>query len=603
MMDHADKTIRIWKWRIGGAVLLERKEKFTLSGGRKKIRLEAESLPALQKALQGLQCCPDVNWGNFRRGSTQVKEFLIASAAALYDSDMPVGSNGAVLCVSRKGSHEQNLAYFQDYVQFGRTSGRGQLFVATIPTTPMCESAISIQAHGPAYYLDTLDDPEPLYEDVELLLEEDETIPFVLVFFDFGERLHALVFRRGESCLEPHTTPHELFTSVKPALKSCCVIPVYNNASTVRNVVERALKYMKEILVVDDGSTDADLRELLSDLPVEVIHHHVNRGKGAALCSALQILQERSTDYMITLDGDNQHYPEDLPSFLARLEEKEGALLVGCRDFNDPNVPDSSRFGRKFSNFWMGIETGVTVDDCQSGFRAYPVPYIARIRCFSRHYNFETEILTRSAWANLPILNHPIRSYYPPRGERISHFRPLKDNFRISLVHLCLVLRHLLPIPHRKLIARQKTDFSLWRPKAFFHYLLTENASPGGLAAAAALGTFLAVLPLFGLHGAVILYAASCLHLNKLMAFNIQHLFMPPLAPFLCIELGYFLCNGRFLTEFTMETLVRQSASRIWEWFLGSLILAPLFAVLMGIAVYFIALLFGKIFRKKERAS
>ena len=206
------------------------------------------------------------------------------------------------------------------------------------------------------------------------------------------------------------------------------------------------------VLVIDDGSTDADLRDLLRDLSVEVIRHNTNQGKGAALCTALKILQQRSVDYMITLDGDGQHYPEDLFSFLSRLDEQEGALLVGSRDFTDPNVPFGSKIGRKLSNFWMKAETGIRVDDCQSGFRAYPVPYVAQIRCFSRYYNFETEILTRCAWGNLPIINLPIRSYYPPRKERISHFRPWKDTFRISLVHLMLLLQKLPGIPRKKLL-------------------------------------------------------------------------------------------------------------------------------------------------------
>ena len=234
----------------------------------------------------------------------------------------------------------------------------------------------------------------------------------------------------------------------------------------------------------------------------------------------------------------------------------------------------------------------MSVDDCQSGFRAYPVKYISRLRCFSRHYNFETEILTRSAWAGLEIVNFPVQSDYPVRSERVSHFRPFKDNWRISLVHCMLVLRRMLPVPYKKLVkSSPKTDFSILHPRKFFTWLVKDDLTPGGLAAAAALGTFLAVLPLFGLHGAVILYATVRLHLNKLMAFNIQHLFMPPFTPFLCIELGYFLRHGRFLKDFSCETLLHQGGERIWEWLLGSLILAPLFAVLMGTVVYFIALL------------
>ena len=335
---------------------------------------------------------------------------------------------------------------------------------------------------------------------------------------------------------------------------------------------------------------------------MQTVRHKKNSGKGAALLTALNILKERGVDYMITLDGDGQHFPEDIPAVIRKLEGcSEGALLVGARDFNDPNVPESSRFGRAFSNFWMGVESGIGVEDCQSGFRAYPVKYVAQIRCFSHHYNFETEILTRSAWAGLEIVNFPVQSYYPAREERISHFRPFKDNWRISLVHAMLILRRLLPVPCKKLVRKtEKIHWDFFKPQNFFKWLVNDDVSPGGLAAAAALGTFLAVLPLFGLHGAVILYAAMRLHLNKLMAFNIQHIFMPPLTPFLCIELGFYLRYGRFLTEFNAETLWKQAFERIAEWLLGSLILAPLFAVITGAAVYLIAALCRKLCKRRR---
>lgn len=370
----------------------------------------------------------------------------------------------------------------------------------------------------------------------------------------------------------------------------CVVLPVYNNAATVGDVIRRILQQTKNLLVVDDGSTDMDLPALCRSLNVECVRHEVNRGKGAALRTAIQILKDREYDYMIALDADGQHYPEDIPSFLP-LMEQEGALIVGCRDFNDPNVPDSSRFGRKLSNFWMKLETGITVDDCQSGYRAYPLKYVVQLPCITDHYNFETEILTRAAWANLPLVNHPVRSYYPPREERVSHFHPWRDNFRISLIHAHLVGLRLLPFPKKKLIKPEKFDFSIFKPRKFIRYLLQENATPEGLAAAAFAGTLFAVLPLIGCHSIVILYVAAKLHLNKLMAFNIQHLFMPPVSPALCIEAGYFMMHGRFLTEFTLETLWKQLDQRFLEWLLGSLILAPVFACITAVIVYFIALL------------
>jgi len=118
---------------------------------------------------------------------------------------------------------------------------------------------------------------------------------------------------------------------------------------------------------------------------------------------------------------------------------------------------------------------------------------------------------------------------------------------------------------------------------------LRENASPAGLAVAAAVGSFLAVLPLISLHTVVILYVASRLHLNKVMAVSIQHLYMPPFIPLLCIELGYYFRNGHWLTEVSKQTLVAELPHRLYEWLLGSILIAPLAAVLMGLVVFSLA--------------
>ena len=145
-----------------------------------------------------------------------------------------------------------------------------------------------------------------------------------------------------------------------------------------------------------------------------------------------------------------------------------------------------------------------------------------------------------------------------------------------------------MPLPHKKLVKEPKTnDWKLLlHPVRFIRVLLSENADPAGLAASAAVGTFLAVLPLVGVHMAVILYCCIRLRLNKVMALAIQNLFMPPLSPFLCIELGYFLRHGRWWTEFTLQTCLSELHYRIFEWLLGSLILAPLFAAVLWFTVY-----------------
>ena len=374
------------------------------------------------------------------------------------------------------------------------------------------------------------------------------------------------------------------------------VIPVYDNERTVLQVALEARRLHPHVLVIDDGSTRLpdDFDNILQTNDIRLIRHPQNCGKGVALQTALKDLHERHVDYMITLDADGQHSPSDIPAFIDLLE-KEGQnrdlLVIGTRDFNTPNVPDSSKFGRKFSNFWIKLETGVTCADTQSGFRAYPVEPLSKLKFHCTRYNFEIEVLTRGLWGGLQLRELPIHVTYEPPEQRISHFHPWKDNVRLSLLHTTLVTRRLLLFPHKRIVPKPKLQLpSLWKhPNEFFLFLLKENATPELLAISAAVSSFLAVLPLVSCHMLVILYVCIRLNLNKVMALAIQNLYMPPFTPFLCIELGYFMRHGAFLREASMQTIVHEIHLRFWEWLLGSLVIAPIAAILSGLITYGIA--------------
>jgi glycosyltransferase involved in cell wall biosynthesis len=381
-----------------------------------------------------------------------------------------------------------------------------------------------------------------------------------------------------------------------------CVIPVYNNAGTLRAVAEGCRTRIDSVLVVDDGSTDAEASALLDGLDVTVVRHDTNRGKGAALVTAARFVSERDGTHMITIDADGQHDPDDLPAFLTAIGEDTDAVIVGSRDFSHPSVPGSSRFGRAFSNFWLRLETGVSLPDTQSGFRAYPVGHLEQLGLRGRHYDFEAEVLTRAAWAGLPLRAVPVRVWYPERREdRVSSFRPFLDNHRIALTHTRLVLRRLLPWPHRKRVSRPDRWRLLLHPRAFISALMKEHATPSGLAAAAAVGVFLGVLPLISCHMLVVLFVASRLNLNKVMALGIQNLCMPPFVPLACIELGYYMRHGAWLTRATKQTIVYEAPERLLEWLLGSLLLAPLLAILAATIVYMLARFSRKLTRNAAR--
>ena len=375
-------------------------------------------------------------------------------------------------------------------------------------------------------------------------------------------------------------------------MKIWCAIPTYNHAKTLLRVVARAVEYLP-VVVVDDGSTDLKPRHFraLEKFGVRLLRHSTNLGKGAAILTALQSASAEQIDYLITLDADGQHFPEDLPKFIQAIQSaSQETLFIGCREFQE-NVPASSRFGRSFANFWLRMETGESCDDCQSGFRAYPVEATLKLGCRARRYAFEAEVLARAAWGGIKLQDLPIQVFYPKK--RISHFDKLRDNLRLTCTHAWLVCRRLVPWPAKWVVQAPKPRPQvlplLRHPLRSLKELASQHVTPGGLAAAAAVGTFIAVLPIFGLHTVVILYVAARLHLNQVMAFSIQHLFAPPLSPFLCIEAGYYLQHGRFLTEISLQTAVKELHLRFWDWLVGSLLLAPIFAVVTGMVVFLLS--------------
>lgn len=369
-----------------------------------------------------------------------------------------------------------------------------------------------------------------------------------------------------------------------------CAVPVFNNKNTVKDIVSGCRSILKNVVVVDDGSTDTDIAALLSDLGVVVLRHNKNMGKGQTILTASKHIETHGGLYMITIDADGQHNPKDLEKFIPLLNEDAPGIIIGCRNFNTENVPSKSRFGRKFANFWLRVETGIYVDDCQSGFRAYPVKYLNQLKCRGSHYDFEAEVLAKAAWAGLQLKTVDVDVSYPKPEHRISSFRPFLDNLRISHSHAKLVGRRLLPWGHKRLVEQKKIDFKILRnPGKLFKMLLTENATPEGLAMAAAVGAFFAILPLLFIHTVIIIYVSTRLNLNKVVSVNVQHFFMPPFVPAICIELGYYLRHGYWLTDLSFETVFSQFSDRLFEWVLGSLVIAPVGAVLMGGIIFTVA--------------
>ncbi len=370
-------------------------------------------------------------------------------------------------------------------------------------------------------------------------------------------------------------------------VKPLIVIPVYNHAATLRDVAMRAMNY-GEVLIVDDGSTDGCSAKV-RDLDLTVVSHDENLGKGQAILTAAEKAREQGKTHIITIDADGQHFPEEIPDFIDAIKQSPEAIFVGSRNFEGQNVPGSSKFGRSFSNFWLRVQTGIKLGDVQSGFRAYPLEIFSVVKTTETRYAFEVEILVKSAWAGYDLKDLPIEVHYPAPDERISHFNAIKDNVRISLLNTRLTMRSFVPLPHRQYDKDEEGKITPIHPLRSLRILLSKDETPLNLAIAGAMGMLLGTLPLIAMHSIAIILFCGFFRLSKITGLAVSQLCIPPLVPALCIEAGHYMRYNQFLTEISLQTLGYEALDRFYEWVLGSLVLGPAFAVIIGITIYIMA--------------
>ena len=211
------------------------------------------------------------------------------------------------------------------------------------------------------------------------------------------------------------------------------VIPAYNEAGTIREIARRALDCNPWLIVIDDGSTDGTA-EVLSGLPLALVRNPENRGKGASLGRGIRQALEQGADAVVTLDGDGQHVPEDIPRLIAAHERDRNAIVIGARLHDSDRIPLDRYLANRVANFFIGWAAGQAIADSQSGFRVYPGPLLCALgACVERAagFVFESEILIEAARQGAVIIPVSIAAIYEPRGRR-SHFRPVLDVARIG---------------------------------------------------------------------------------------------------------------------------------------------------------------------------
>lgn len=226
----------------------------------------------------------------------------------------------------------------------------------------------------------------------------------------------------------------------------CAVIPTYQNAKTLLKVVADVHRVVDTVIVVDDGSNDGTAALLDkatgSERPEKVLTHPKNCGKGAALKTGLTYARQQGFRYAVTVDADGQHRADDIPALLKAVEEEPDALAIGSRGLQHENMPAKSTFANRFSNFWFALQTLQRLPDTQSGLRVYPLRRLHGLRWMSARYEAELTLLVFSAWAGVKLQPVPVSVYYPPRDQRVTHFRPGRDFTRISVLNtlLCFLM-------------------------------------------------------------------------------------------------------------------------------------------------------------------
>lgn len=302
---------------------------------------------------------------------------------------------------------------------------------------------LTVQSIGNAKYLAVVNPQETQEVEISVALKAEKNAdePAVFQFKATVQNVETRFATFSFSC-----TAADFITVGVEENEVCAVIPTYQNAKTLLKVVADVHRVVDTVFVVDDGSNDGTAALLDkatgNERPEKVLTHPKNCGKGAALKTGLTYARQQGFRYAVTVDADGQHRADDIPALLKAVEEEPDALAIGSRGLQHENMPAKSTFANRFSNFWFALQTLQRLPDTQSGLRVYPLRRLHGLRWMSARYEAELTLLVFSAWAGVKLLPVPVSVYYPPRDQRVTHFRPGRDFTRISVLNtlLCFLM-------------------------------------------------------------------------------------------------------------------------------------------------------------------
>lgn len=197
-------------------------------------------------------------------------------------------------------------------------------------------------------------------------------------------------------------------------------IPCFNEGQFIPDIVTKALIYVDKVIVVDDGSTD-NTSEVAQNAGAEVIRHKARQGAGAATRSAFEAAKKSNVDILVTLDGDGQHEPDEIPRVLTPVLHKQADLVIGSRFLTSgTNVPRYRKFGIDVITWLYNFGSEVRVSDSQSCFRAHSRRLLEAINITEKGFGFSVQVLIKARKKGFVITEVPISCIYHPQGSSLN---------------------------------------------------------------------------------------------------------------------------------------------------------------------------------------
>jgi glycosyltransferase involved in cell wall biosynthesis len=221
----------------------------------------------------------------------------------------------------------------------------------------------------------------------------------------------------------------------------CVLIPCLNEERAIGDLLRGVLAHCADVIVVDDGSDDRT-PEIVAEMPVTLLRHASRRGKGEALRTGFRAALARGYDAVLTMDGDGQHSPDDIPRILDAALCYPHHIVIGARMLNRGQQPAGRHAANNFADWGISWGCGRPVADTQSGQRWYPREAVELVELRSQDFVFEAAILIAACRElDMGVVSIPIESRYQ-REFRLSHFRPVRDVARITLYTIARIAHY-----------------------------------------------------------------------------------------------------------------------------------------------------------------